>query len=147
MPYIKNLTNTKIKIKQLFFFKKKKKKNLIQFLDNFNPHRSSSPNDGLTNTLQRHVLTVRIRLLHFRYLVNMFQRHRRRRHVPGSAATRLNTRRLFQVPSNRRRLDGELERVVFESRNRDGHRRLWLVLLRAGIEVLAECHQIEPVLT
>lgn len=89
---------------------------------NFNAYTVSSPNNGLiTNALQGHVLTVRIRPLHFGYLINLFQRRHQRHHMPGPAAARRNAHRLFEVLSNRWRLKGELKHMVFESHYRDGH--------------------------
>ncbi|KAJ0838355.1 hypothetical protein HanRHA438_Chr16g0788131 [Helianthus annuus] len=45
----------------------------IQLLLNLNPHRLSSPNNRLGNRLQRHILTIRIRLFDLSNLINMFQ--------------------------------------------------------------------------
>lgn len=67
------------------------------------------------------MLTVRIRPLHFGYLINLFQRRRQRRHMPGSATARRNAHCLFEVPSNRWKLKGELKHMVFESHYRDRH--------------------------
>ena len=64
-----------------------------------------------------------------------------------AAAPRLDPGGFLQVPSDRRRLDGELEGVVLKSRDGDGHGCVRLVLLSSGIEILAEGHQIQPVLT
>lgn len=141
-----NQTSTNI---SKFMFRKKPKpwSDLIQFLNNFNPHSVSSPNNGLRNTLQWHVLAIRVRLLNFRHLINMFKRQRLGHHVPRPAATGLDPCRFFKVPRNWRRLNSELERVFFERSNRHRHRRVWLVLLCSGIEILAESHQIESILT
>lgn len=67
--------------------------------------------------------------------------------MTGSPAPLLQTRRLLEVPRDRRRPDGELEGVVLEGRDDDGHGGVGLVLLGPGVEILAEGHQIEPVLT
>lgn len=123
------------------------RKNLIQVLYHFNPHSISSPDDGLANTLKGHVLTIRIRLLNLGNLVNMFDGQRGGDHVTWTAATRLDAGSLLQVPRNGGRLHNELEGVVFEGSYGDGHGGVGLVLLGSSVEVLAEGHQIEPVLT
>ena len=64
-----------------------------------------------------------------------------------AAAPRLDPGGFLQVPCDRRRLYGELKGIVLESRNGDGHGCVRLVLLSPGIEILAESHQIQPVLT
>jgi len=67
--------------------------------------------------------------------------------VTGAAAAGLHPSSLLQVPRHRRRLHGELERVVLVRRYRHGHGSFRLELLRTRVEVLAERHQVQPVLT
>lgn len=120
---------------------------LIQFLNNLNSHAIRSADNGLTNGLQRHVLAIRIGLLDFSDLVNVLEGERGGDHVAWAAAPGVDPGGFLQVPSDRRRLDGELEGVVLESRNGDGHGCVGLVLLGPGIEIFAERHKIQPILT
>ncbi|KAJ4837922.1 hypothetical protein Tsubulata_022512 [Turnera subulata] len=78
--------------------------------------------------------------------MDMLQGHRRRLHVPRPGAAELDPGGFLEVPRHGRRLDDELEGVVLERRYRDAHGRLRLVLLGAGVEVLAEGHEVDLVL-
>ena len=115
-------------------------KNLIQVLHHLNPHGTSSPNNGLTNTLQGHVLTIGIGLLNLGNLVNMSDGQSGGDQVARPAASGLDTRCLLQVPGDGWRLDSELKGVVFEGGDSDRHGGVGLVLLGSGVEVLAEGH-------
>ena len=119
----------------------------IEAPDNRNPHAIRSPNDRLGNGLERHVLQIMVVLLHLCDLVHVLQRQRRRRHVTGAPAAGFYSGGLLQVPRHRRRFHGELERVVLERRYRHRHGRVGFVLLGARVEVLAERHQVQTVLT
>lgn len=120
---------------------------LIQLLHNLNPHGIGGPNDGLANGLQGHVLAIRVRLFHLGNLVDMLESYGRGDLVARSAAAGLDPGCLLDVPGDRGGLHDELEGVVLKSGDGNGHGCVGLVLLCAGIKVLAEGHQVQPVLS
>uniref|UniRef100_A0A7C8Z187 Uncharacterized protein n=1 Tax=Opuntia streptacantha TaxID=393608 RepID=A0A7C8Z187_OPUST len=115
---------------------------LIKVLNNLNPHRISSSDNGLTNTLNGNMLITRILLLDLGNLINMLERNRRRNSVSWAGASTLNTSGILEVPRHSRRLNDEFEGVVFVSSNGDRHWSVWLVLLGSSIEVFTEGHQV-----
>lgn len=119
----------------------------IQLLHNLNPHRIGGPNDGLTNGLQGHVLAIRVRLFNLGNLVDMLKSYGGGHLVARSAATGLDPGGLLDVPGDRGGLHDELEGIVLEGGDGNGHGCVGLVLLRTGIKVLAEGHQVQPVLS
>lgn len=79
-------------------------------------------------------------------LVDMSDGDGRGDYVAGAAAAGFDAGGLLEEPGDGGRLDNELEGIVLVGGDGDGHGCVGLVLLGARIEVLAEGHQVEPVL-
>lgn len=124
-------------MKNVIFFNE-----ISKIFDNLNPHSISSTNNGLANGFKRHELAKRVRLLHLGNLEDMADRDRGGDNVAGAAAAGFDPGGLLDEPGHRRRLHGELKGVVLEGGDGHGHWSLRLVLLRSGVEILAESHQI-----
>jgi hypothetical protein len=62
---------------------------------------------------------------------------------PGLARTRLQVQRLLDEVGRRRRLGDEGERLVLVDRDHGRQRRAALFLLGAGVELLAEAHDVD----
>lgn len=118
----------------------------IQFLDNLNPHSVGGPNDGLANRLQGHVLAIGVGLLDLGDLVDVLKRDGGGHLVARPATAGLDPSGLLEVPCYGGGLDCELEGVVLEGCDGHGHGRVGLVLLGSCVEVLAERHQVQPIL-
>lgn len=80
-------------------------------------------------------------------LVDVAEGEGGRNYVTGTLATKLETGSLLEEPGNWGRFDDELEGVVLVGGNGDGHGGVGLVLLGARVEVFAEGHQVESVLS
>ncbi len=110
-------------------------------------HGLRCPHDGFADRLQRHVLAIRIRLLDLGDLVNVLGRHGARDLVARVPTPGLQARCFLQKVGCGRGFHHEIEGVVLVGRHHDRHGHVRFDMLRPRVEVLAERHEVEPMLS
>ena len=118
----------------------------LKHFDDLDTHGASSSHDRFTDGFEGEVLSEGVSLLDLGDLEDMFHGNLTDKLVARLATGELETCGFLEEVRDGGGLDSELEAVVFVGGDDDGHGDIRFDVLCAGIEVLAEGHDVEAVL-